>query len=194
MQGLERLPTKHVMMSKTPERFLWAADLLNVEPGHRILEIGCGAGLLAEQICSRLSDGAFKAIDKSAQLVEKARKRNKVFIEAGKASFEVAEFKNVSLPDFHFDRIIAFNVNFFWQNGAVEPGKIRPALKPTGKLLVFYQAPFEISIHSAEPIRQILVKNSYAILGTVIKPFNPTPAICVTAGPGLTVRQHKLTT
>jgi ubiquinone/menaquinone biosynthesis C-methylase UbiE len=103
-------------MSKLPERFLWAADVLNIKPNHSILEIGCGTGLLAEEICSRPPGGKFVGIDRSAAMIEKATKRNHASIETGKASFLMAEFKDVTLPKSSFHTIAAFSVNFFWQD------------------------------------------------------------------------------
>ena len=33
------------MAKETPERLIWAVDLLAVEPADRLLEIGCGPGV-----------------------------------------------------------------------------------------------------------------------------------------------------
>lgn len=44
---------------KTPERFIWAANLMKIQPHQHILEIGCDAGLLAEKIIEKLGDGYF---------------------------------------------------------------------------------------------------------------------------------------
>lgn len=40
---------------------------MNIKPADNILEIGCGAGLLAELIACRIETGSFLAIDKSVQ-------------------------------------------------------------------------------------------------------------------------------
>lgn len=56
-------------MTQTNERFKWAAEMLNIKPDDHILEIGCGAGLLAEQISTKLKSGKFIAIEKSASML-----------------------------------------------------------------------------------------------------------------------------
>jgi cyclopropane fatty-acyl-phospholipid synthase-like methyltransferase len=44
-------------MTSMNEKFTWAVRLLKLKTIHNILEIGCGAGLLAEQIAHRLTTG-----------------------------------------------------------------------------------------------------------------------------------------
>jgi len=54
----------------TGERFLWAAKLLDVQPSNTVLEIGCGAGIFAEQIAHRLTTGKLTAVDKSKPMIK----------------------------------------------------------------------------------------------------------------------------
>lgn len=169
-------------MSKTPERFLWAASLLKIEPHQEILEIGCGVGLLAELICSKLTNGHYTAVDKSAPIIKKAQMRNHDFIKAGKASFIISEFSEASLPSSFYDTITAFNVNFFWKDQPAILIKLKNALKPYGKLYIFYQAPFEINIHDVDPVKQNLLKASFEIIEIQTKKLTPTSAICISAG------------
>ena len=79
-------------MTKTNERFIWAAELLTIKPNNTILEIGCGAGLLAEQIVNRLTGGQFMAIDKSGPMLKKAKQRSKRHIEKGLSKFYNSDF------------------------------------------------------------------------------------------------------
>lgn len=170
-------------MKKVPERFIWAAELLNVNPGDHILEIGCGAGLLAEQIAGKLSKGQIIAVDRSAPMIEKAKKGNAEFIGMGLSKFLVSDFSKAEFPDSFFDSIIAFNVNFFWKSPERELKIIRQLLKRDGKLLVLYQAPFEININAAEPIKQNLLGNSFEILDIQLKKLYPTSAFCIISKP-----------
>ena len=51
------------------ERFLWAISILQIQPRDEVLEIGCGGGLLVEQIAARLETGRITAIDRSAAMI-----------------------------------------------------------------------------------------------------------------------------
>lgn len=170
-------------MSQVPERFLWAAGLMKIKPGDHILEIGCGAGLLAEQIAMRLGpQGKIMAVDRSEPMLAKARQRNQAYIAKGVAEFRTGDFVKAQLPDDHFDSIVAFNVNFFWKEPAAELALIRRALKKKGNLYVFYQAPFEITIEAADPVKRKLLEHGFLIRDAQLQQLDPTAAFCIVAG------------
>jgi len=74
-------------------------------------------------------------------------------------------------------------VNFFWKNPVEELLIIRKSLKPDGTLFVFYQAPFEIDITAAEPIKQNLLESAFNIGAVHLKKMLPTSAFCIIAKP-----------
>jgi trans-aconitate methyltransferase len=120
--------------SNVPERIRLAVDLLAVEPGDRVLEIGCGSGVAAELVCDRLRRGTMLAIDRSEVQVERARRRNEEHVAAGLSSFDVGEER--------FDKAFAVNVNLFWLGPARrELDRLRRALTPAGTLLLVYEPP-----------------------------------------------------
>ena len=116
--------------STVPKRFIWAVDVLGVKPSDHVLEIGCGVGLMAEIIGSKLVDGKLVAIDKSSFMIDKAKRR-----------------------------------------------------KPGGKLFIFYQDPYEITIQAAELITEKLTAHGFSVIDTILKELSPTSAICVVAVP-----------
>lgn len=168
-------------MTSIPERFIWAVGSMDIKPGDKILEIGCGAGLLAALACDRIETGSFLAIDRSVPMIEKARKRNQKHIERKISDFIHGDFSKSKLPSSHFDKVVAFNVSFFWKAPANELKIIKRILKEDGKLYVFHQAPFEIDLAAAEPIRENLLENGFEITGTKLKKLAPTSAVGVIA-------------
>jgi ubiquinone/menaquinone biosynthesis C-methylase UbiE len=162
---------------------MWALQILGIKPAQQILEIGCGAGLLAEQIAGKLTTGKLVALDKSNAMLEKAKKRNKVFIETGISNFMNVDFLKSQLPEKVFDTVVAFNVPVFWKNPRRELELVTQLVKRTGKLYLFRQEPYEIEISHADPVKQILLNNSFQILDVQVKQLMPTSAICIIAKP-----------
>lgn len=159
---------------KINERFPWALAVLDVKPTDHLLEIGCGAGILAELIAEK---GTITAIDSSPAMIKKAEKRNR----EGKINLITSDFAKADLPDNTYHKVLAFNVNFFWKDPSAELVLIRRSLKRNGKLYVFYQAPYDITIEAAKPIEEKLRSNGYTIVDTIFKKMNPVSAFCVIA-------------
>ena len=166
-------------LTTIPTRFDWAVDVMNIKSNDRVLEIGCGAGLLAEQILKKLKEGFLTAIDRSGPMIEKAIKRNELSIKDHRSEFLQSSFSQFS-PVKKYDKIVAFNVNFF-QKGGEELNIVRLHLAPGGKLFLFYQAPYEITTEAAEPIRVHLEKHLYKVDSIQLKKLHPYSAICVAA-------------
>ena len=101
-----------------------ALDLLNPQPGERILDLGCGDGALTEKIVA--AGAAVVGIDSSADMVGAARNRG----------LDAREISAYDLP-FHseFDAVFS-NAAMHWMKrdpDAVLRG-IRRALRPGGRL------------------------------------------------------------
>ena len=99
------------------ERLVWAVDVLAVEPTDRVLEIGCGPGVAVSLVCEKLGGGTITAIDRSAKMVEAARKRNADHVASGVASFRTASLEDADLGEARFDKIFAINVGLFLAQG-----------------------------------------------------------------------------
>ncbi len=89
-------------------------DGLDVRPGDRVLEIGCGHGVAASYVCERLGDaGVLVAVDRSPKMIEAAARRNAEHVRAGRAEFLVAALESLDLGDRRFDTIFAVRVGLF---------------------------------------------------------------------------------
>jgi 2-polyprenyl-3-methyl-5-hydroxy-6-metoxy-1,4-benzoquinol methylase len=163
------------------ERFTWAAELMAIKSDDRVLEIGCGAGLLAECIAEQLTTGRVLGIDQSSAMIASAVKRNRKHIERGVSDFECKRFADCKLPDNSFDTVAAFNVNLFTKDSPHEMMLISQMIKHNGRLYVFYQAPVQITITAAKPMQKLLVKNGFETIDVKFKKLKPTSAVCVVA-------------
>lgn len=125
-------------MSERIERFV---ESMNIQPGDRVLEIGCGHGLAATLVCQRLRTGRFVAIDRSRKMVAAAAQRNKVYVEAGVASFLESTLEQLDLGEERFDKIFAMRVRLFHDQPEIARELAQRWLKADGTLFTVYDEP-----------------------------------------------------
>jgi cyclopropane fatty-acyl-phospholipid synthase-like methyltransferase len=122
-----------------PERLRWAVEILDVRPGDRILELGCGPGVAVELVCERLDSGRITAIDRSRTAVERARRRHAGQVRARFACLEVAAAGSLGA---RFDKVFAVNVNLFWTRPAdAELEVVKTLLGSDGALHLIFETP-----------------------------------------------------
>jgi ubiquinone/menaquinone biosynthesis C-methylase UbiE len=118
------------------DRLRRVVDRLDLRPGDRVLEIGCGHGVAATLVCER--GCRLTAIDRSPKMIEAAAKRNAAYVEAGTAEFLVARLEELELGERRFDRIFAVRVGLFHR----EPERARKLaerwLAPGGRIVSEY--------------------------------------------------------
>ena len=115
---------KHAFVSKYGEALV---DLLQPAPGERILDLGCGTGVLAQRIADQ--GASITGIDRSAAMVDKARR-----------GYPDLDFRVMSATDFHFDQpfdAIFSNATLHWvTDAAAAVRQIYENLKPGGRLVL----------------------------------------------------------
>jgi ubiquinone/menaquinone biosynthesis C-methylase UbiE len=123
------------------DRMRAVVERLDVHPGHRVLEIGCGHGVAATLVCERLTTGRLTAIDRSPHMIDAAARRNARHVAAGTAEFLVATLEDADLGDRRFDRIFAVRVGFFHREPERAHALAARWLAPGGTVLCDYDAP-----------------------------------------------------
>ncbi len=123
------------------ERLRKVVDELNVEPGDRVLEIGCGHGVAAGYVCERLEGGRLTAVDRSPKMIEAARRRNAEHVAAGRAEFFVAELEDLALGERRFDKVFAVRVGLFQREPERARALVEPWLAPGGTITSVFDPP-----------------------------------------------------
>ena len=167
-------------MEKLASRFIWALDLLDIQPDDRILEIGCGHGVAVALTGDRLVNGKVTAIDRSFDMVELARQKNREHLKSGKATIEAVSLDRADFDEERFDRVFAINVGLFEQQADRGLAVIRDALAPGGRLFVFYQPPNSSKTRElADRTIGNLEANGFVIARVSFKDLDPATATCI---------------
>jgi ubiquinone/menaquinone biosynthesis C-methylase UbiE len=127
--------------SPIPPRIRWAVDLMDVQPGDNVLEIGCGPGAGAELICSRLETGKLFAIDRSESGVDRTKRRCRKYVEAGRLTVRQIDLATLRVPVKRLNKVFAFNVNLFWVRECPdEVALLHERVVPGGAVYLFWDA------------------------------------------------------
>lgn len=117
-------------------------EALPLQPGLRVLEIGCGPGAAARAVADCIGDGHVLAIDRSPKAIEKARDLSQEEIATGRLRFRQvsAEDLELDLGEQLYD--IAFAVRIGALDGRHPETEqralqhIAKALTPNGRLFI----------------------------------------------------------
>jgi len=129
-------------MARTSSRLATLIDALPLKPGMRILEIGCGPGVAAREVCRRIGDGYVLAIDRSAIAIRQAIAGSEAELSSGRLAFLQSAAEHFELPagEGPFDLAFAFRVGTFDGRhptaGELALAGLKVALKPGGRLYI----------------------------------------------------------
>ena len=123
------------------ERLRSIVESLDIRPGDRVLEVGCGHGVAATLVCERLSEGRLTAVDRSANMIEAATRRNAEHVASGRAEFLVANLEELDLGERRFDKVFAVRVGLFHRDPERARSLVERWLAPGGQVRAFFDEP-----------------------------------------------------
>jgi SAM-dependent methyltransferase len=130
------------MSNKLSKRLAEIVNALPLADGMRVLEIGCGPGVVAREISKRIGDGYILAIDRSGKAIQQAIAGSTAEIESGRLAFRqvAAESFQLENDEALFDIALAVRVGALdGRHPEIEKHAfthIAKALKKGGKLFI----------------------------------------------------------
>lgn len=127
-------------MSDVPHRLRWFSSILLPRRTERILEVGCGSGLLLELLAQHSAGATLIGIDRSALQVRKATQRLAPLARPPRVHHLALEAAAPVLSE-PFTRIVAMNLNLAWTNPITFGTALRALLAPRGRVVLGFEPP-----------------------------------------------------
>ena len=114
-------------------------DLLQIEPPHRVLELGFGSGWALREASARATAGHVLGLDVSAASLSVARRTNRREIGAGRVSLRRIDGADLGLHPETFDRILSVHCLYFWEDPGRVIAQLSEALRAAGQLVLAFR-------------------------------------------------------
>ena len=123
---------------RASERIAWAAEVVAPAETDRVLEVGCGHGVLLSLLAARVPAGEAVGVDRSATMIAAAARRNADAVATGRVRLITAALTSAELGGTPFDVVVSFDVRAFWTPPAVEWDVVARVLRPGGRVVVAF--------------------------------------------------------
>ena len=123
---------------RASERLAWAAAVVAPGETDRVLEVGCGHGVLVSLLAARVPRGEVVGVDRSATMTATAGRRNADAVAAGRVRLVTAALTEADLGTTPFDVVVSFDVRAFWTPPAPEWDLVRRLLATGGRVVVAF--------------------------------------------------------
>jgi ubiquinone/menaquinone biosynthesis C-methylase UbiE len=117
---------------------------LDIKSGDKVYEIGFGPGLGVSLIANSTIDCSISGIDFSELMYNKARIRNRKFIDEGIVNLRHGDLLTVDIDTEKYDKIFCVNVIYFWNDLNKVFDKIYSMLNNGGMYCIFMTQEKEI--------------------------------------------------
>ena len=118
------------LVNKRPNRL--AIEALQLAEAANILELGVGSGWALEEVSRAVTRGQTWGIDQSTEMLAMAASRLR-----GRASLVRARFDALPFPADFFDRLLAVNVAYFFNDDGREFHEARRVLRVGGRMVIY---------------------------------------------------------
>lgn len=145
-------------------------ELIDSQEG-KILDIGCGPGIITEEIINKNYD--YFGIDISPEMIEEARRKFSDYIFSSKINLSVGDITKIDFPDTYFDGITCMGLFEYLGDFNMALKETNRALKQNGFLIVTAPLKYQLDrfmVMLLAPLRIILASTYHKL-----RNINPRP-------------------
>jgi SAM-dependent methyltransferase len=117
-------------------------DAAAIEPGHAVLDVGCGSGRTTRDAARRATDGSALGVDLSARQLDLAR-RLAAQEGIGNAAFEQLDAQDHPFAPGSFDVVLSRHGSMFFGDPPAAFANLARASRPGGRLVLLTWQPYE---------------------------------------------------
>lgn len=110
------------------------AELLNLQPGQDLLEVGCGTGKTSAWLAAQVAPGKVTAVDFAAEMIARAQAKDIA------AEFACVDVCSESLGEECYDVILCFHCFPHFRDQPAAMRNLAAALRPGGRFIVMHLA------------------------------------------------------
>lgn len=111
-------------------------DVLDVQPGDDVLEIGHGPGGLIRLIAERTDAASIRGVDPSPEMRDQAGRHNRKALRAGRVRLDLGTADRTGLPDAGVDRVVSVNNVAIWPDLEAAVGELHRVVRPGGTAVI----------------------------------------------------------
>lgn len=165
-------------------RNAWTVERLELRPGERVLELGCGPGLALAAASRRVGSGLVVGVDHSRTMLRQARLRNAARVLTGRVRLVRASVDALPPLPGPFDALFAVNSLLWSEDPEALLRRLAEQLRPGGRMALTFQsrAPGATDAHSRRGGEELAARMRAAGLEGVrveTLPLAPVCAVCV---------------
>ncbi len=166
------------------DRNTWTVDLLNVQPGDRVMEIGCGPGIALEACLKQAVGGQVVGLDHSRTMLGQARSRNAQASRNGYLELRLGSLEELVESTGSFDKVCSANVVQFFADRGAAFDKIFRLLKPKGISATTFMprsknASRSDSLKMAKHVSRDMEAAGFANIRVEELPLSTASAVCI---------------
>jgi SAM-dependent methyltransferase len=126
----------YIMSAETAEANAEALTILDLQPGDRVLDVGCGHGRTIEHAATSVAVGLVAGIDRSEEMARMAARRCLHLLREGRAGVMVSDSAYLPFRSRRFDKALSVHTVYFWRDPKAHLREIRRVLRDGGRFVL----------------------------------------------------------